>query len=216
MVNAFPLLEKRGMAGISGKYKHDINRINGEGGLKEFMQFHGLKYKKDEKKHTLKFIERTKAKEEAALKAQLDRVSNAEIFKGGMVITVEWKRSRVWNKTATSHTNTGFKSPVVSGCGYCKTSTATAYALNSNDSVLKALYAKKEEALKKDDLPEHDNDIARKYLGYGSGYGVLPRFEGGVGVSAHQTICLNVGLEMKSIASTDWVDVFTVEVKKDK
>lgn len=65
-----------------------------------------------------------------------------------------------------------------SGCGYDKASAAMADALNACPAIMRALYAKE------DSRPE---GVTRKeWIGYGSGYGLLPAFEGGVGV---RTLC---------------------------
>lgn len=65
-----------------------------------------------------------------------------------------------------------------SGSGYDKASAAMAEALNACPAIMRALYAKE------DNRPE--GVTRREWIGYGSGYGVLPAFEGGVGV---RTLC---------------------------
>ena len=75
----------------------------------------------------------------------------------------------VWGETFTGR---------ASGCGYDKASAAMADALNACPAIMRALYAKE------DERPE--GVTRREWLGYGSGYGVLPAFEGGVGV---RTLC---------------------------
>lgn len=65
-----------------------------------------------------------------------------------------------------------------SGCGYDKASAAMAEALNACPAIMRALY-------KRDDKRQ-DGVSRREWIGYGSGYGVLPAFEGGVGV---RTLC---------------------------
>jgi hypothetical protein len=52
-------------------------------------------------------------------------------------------------------------------------------------------------------------------LGYGSGYGILPSIEGGVGVSCYPTIFKNVGFEFKTTASGKSFDAYSIEkIKK--
>jgi len=51
-------------------------------------------------------------------------------------------------------------------------------------------------------------------FGYGSGYGVLPKFDGGVGVSCHQGIMEKLGLHMETITSTKTTDVYMIRKKE--
>lgn len=150
---------------------------------------------------------------------QLKRVEEVDSFGGRLVITLRWTKSRTWGYTLKSETNYGFESPTVSGCGYCKRSTGTAYSLNDHLPLLKLLYAKEEERLneiRKAQILNHSKEHQEKYLcrrafiGYGSGYGILPQFEGGVGTSSHERICETLGLKMESVNE----DVFIVEVSE--
>lgn len=102
-----------------------------------------------------------------------------------------------WNPTAETRTNNGFTTGRASGCGYDKESAAVAESFNQNDSILKALYTIKENGLKaeltsdsKTACTGHDN---RNICGYGSGYSVLPYFEGGVGVGCFWDILKKAG-----------------------
>ena len=94
-------------------------------------------------------------------------------------------------------TNTGTYYGTASGCGYDKESAAIAEAFNKCDSILKALYQLKENGLRagKTDASKTactgvDN---RNICGYGSGYSVLPYFEGGVGASCFWSILKDCG-----------------------
>lgn len=49
-----------------------------------------------------------------------------------------------------------------------------------------------------------------KIFGYGSGYGILPQLEGGVGVSCYPDIFKTVGLKFETIASGSNFDVFKI------
>lgn len=73
------------------------------------------------------------------------------------------------------------------GCD--RQSMAVAKALNKSNQVLKILYTMKEKGLQEG---KKDN---RDILGYGSGYGTLPYFEGGVGVSCYRKILEIAGYE---------------------
>lgn len=133
-------------------------------------------------------------------------------------ITVEWKRSQMWGSNPTAeawcsyidkegnHNSHYVKSGSIGGCGYDKESTAVAECLNQFNEVLKLLYLEKEK-----NVTAKNHEI----LGYGSGYGILPSIEGGVGVSCYPTIFKNVGFEFKTIASGKSFDAYSIEkIKK--
>jgi hypothetical protein len=122
-----------------------------------------------------------------------------------LTLSVEWKRSQMWGKNPRACTNYGFNGSSIGGCGYDKLSTATAEALNSFLPLLKRLYVEKD---------AHINIPNRELLGYGSGHGLLPAFEGGVGVECHQRICEALGLSMSHIVNTPNADVFIIEKKR--
>lgn len=132
--------------------------------------------------------------------AHLDTVAAAPdlIF---ISLNVEYKYNSYWgyNPTAESRTNNGTTTGHASGCGYDKESAAVADAFNKNNSILKALYTIKENGLKAGQTDEsrtactgHDN---RNICGYGSGYSVIPYFEGGVGVGCFWEILKKAGFK---------------------
>lgn len=96
------------------------------------------------------------------------------------LLVIRWVRNSTWGWNPHSElyicgeTFTGR----ASGCGYDKASAAMAEALNACPAIMRVLYAKE------DKRPE--GVTRREWIGYGSGYGVLPAFEGGVGV---RTLC---------------------------
>lgn len=146
--------------------------------------------------------------------AEIEAVEKAEPFKGQLIITVEWKRSRMWGSNPKSYTNFGFESDSIGGCGYDKLSTATAEALNNHKPLLKLLWQAKEKYLATHPRTKKGNsDIHREILGYGAGYGLLPRFEGGVGVGSHQRIIEKLGLQWQNVTSTNNTDVFIISAK---
>jgi len=112
-------------------------------------------------------------------------------------VSVEWTRSRTWgyNPHAEVRTNTGRYTGTASGCGYDKESAAVASALNECSGVLKILYDAEEKALETRTFEKME---AGKILGYGAGYGVIPRFEGGVGVSCFWNIFEKCGFKLVS------------------
>ncbi len=116
-----------------------------------------------------------------------------------ITINVVYKRSATWgyNPTANVSTNNDYTTGFASGCGYDKESAAVAEAFNKDLSILKALYTIKENGLKAG-LSDYSKTACtgvdnRNICGYGSGYGVLPYFEGGVGVGCFWDILKKAG-----------------------
>ena len=97
---------------------------------------------------------------------------------GGGLLVIRWVRNSTWGWNP--HAELFFDGVTftgrASGCGYDKASAAMADALNACPAIMRALYAKEDE--------RPDGVTRREWIGYGSGYGVLPAFEGGVGVRA--------------------------------
>ena len=125
-----------------------------------------------------------------------------------ITISIEWKRSQMWgsnpNATAAEHTTNGYnryESGCISGCGYDKESTALANAVNQSNAFLKLMYAVKENA---PTVKNHD------LFGYGSGYGILPNLEGGVGTSCYYKIMEKLGYKFNNTASGKTFDVYTI------
>ena len=149
-------------------------------------------------------------KELAAKLAHLQTVENAPDLKN-ITVSIEWKKSRMWgnNPKAEAKVHTGnnyeyYNSGSIGGCGYDKESTAVAQVINQSNSFLKAMYLVKEKH------PKADN---RELFGYGSGYGILPRLEGGVGVSCYPRIFEKIGFSFSNTASGKTFDVYTVSPK---
>ena len=121
-------------------------------------------------------------------------------------ISIDWVKSTTWgyNPHATITTNNGtITEGRASGCGYDKESAAIAEALNKNNDILKLLYVAKN---KKMTLKNNDN---HDLLGYGSGYGVLPYFEGGVGASSLMNIFRKLGYNVQEY-HTNTSDFYTI------
>ena len=124
-------------------------------------------------------------------------------------ISINWVKSPAWgyNPHATITTNNGgITEGRASGCGYDKESAAIAEALNKNNDILKLLYVAKN---KKMTLKNNSN---RDLLGYGSGYGVLPYFEGGVGASSLMNIFRKLGYNIQEY-HTNTSDFYTITKK---
>lgn len=142
--------------------------------------------------------------------AQLTTIwsKNQQIEK--IVVSVEWKKSNVWGSnpsaSAKVYYNDGsaniYESGSVGGCGYDKESTAIAKALNQSNALIKLLCIVKEEAA---DKKNHE------VFGYGSGYRMIPQFEGGVGVSCYYSIFEKIGFKMNKTAAGKTFDVWTIE-----
>ena len=128
-------------------------------------------------------------------------------------ITVEWRKSSTWGSNPKAKIRWVYtdlegsrhyknaETSSIGGCGYDKLSTAVAEALNSVAPIKRSLYKKK-------------NTFSRlsngEVFGYGSGYGVLPYIEGGVGVSCYPDIFKAIGYAFETIASGDNFDVFKI------
>lgn len=112
---------------------------------------------------------------------RIETIKSADQNIETITINVDWVKNQTWghNPHATIYTNKGdLTEGKASGCGYDKESAAIAQALNQNNDILKLLYIAKNKKMTLKNTNNHD------LLGYGSGYGVLPYFEGGVGVSS--------------------------------
>jgi len=188
------------------KAKTDLNNV-----LSQYnKQYKGTKEQQKEK--FKKWIVNKLMKETDKKLSYLKRVQESEDFKEEFIITIQSTKSRMWGYTFKSYTNKDFVSEVISGCGYCKRSTATAQALNSNLSILKLLFTKKEKELSKH-KGKNNNEIHREILGYGAGYSNLPNFEGGVGVNCHERILDRVGLKMELISDVGNSEVYLIKKK---
>ena len=97
-------------------------------------------------------------------------------------VYVSWKRSYAWGKNPTAEVYASGASATgkASGCGYDKESAAVAAALNKIPACRAVLAEKKEKYLSENGLKTAEN---HKAIGYGSGYGPIPAFENGVGMS---------------------------------
>lgn len=162
--------------------------------------------------------------------AKLDRVAAAPDL-DAVTISVEWKRSSTWgyNPTATVTIQAAGTwkryTGRASGCGYDKRSAAVGSALNQSASVLKALYTAKEKALA-EATPEaiqaakkgycFGSESNRDFIHYGAGYGVLPYFEGGVGIVEFYGVFRVCGYEIQSQHETKYTDYYYFAKKEDK
>jgi hypothetical protein len=134
---------------------------------------------------------------------ELTEIENAPDLKY-INISVEWKPSKTWGKNPRAEARDGvgrYDSGSVGGCGYDKQSTAVANAVNQSKSLLKELYKVRETDV---------NTHLHLLFGYGAGYGILPRIEGGVGVSCYPDIFKKIGFDFKTIASGKTFDAYSL------
>lgn len=146
----------------------------------------------------LKELEKNHARKLAKL-ASAEAAPDVE----SIAIHVEWKRSRTWGynphaSVIVNHTNRYTGS--ASGCGYDKRTAAIAEALNQSAVMQRMLYQAKEKALANGYDPEsakaHGSETNRYCIAYGAGYGVLPYFEGGVGMGSFCSVFEACGLKV--------------------
>lgn len=124
-------------------------------------------------------------------------------------ISIYWVKNSTWgyNPHATVTTDQNeITEGKASGCGYDKESTSIAEALNNNNNILKLLYNAKNKKMTFKNNNNHD------LLGYGSGYGVLPYFEGGVGTSSLINIFRKLGYNVTEY-HTEKSDFYTITKK---
>ena len=149
-------------------------------------------------------------KRKAATLSDIERAENADDITTISTV-IEWKRNKTWgyNPHATTTTDNGTTTTgTASGCGYDKRTAAWGESLNDNPAIMKILYKAEEKRLSKRDKPSR-----RDFIGYGSGYGVLPYFEGGVGESSFRRIFENLGFLFSQTVCTNSVDAYTMTKK---
>ena len=114
-------------------------------------------------------------------------------------IRITYTKNRTWGSNPHAEVETTDGTTITrtygtaSGAGYDKTSAAVARALNGNPGIMRALYEAEEQR-----LADGSKRSRRDYIGYGSGYNVLPCFERGVGMSAICKILTAIGYNVKS------------------
>ena len=164
-----------------------------------------------EKQAKAQTIEQVKKEAAKYLKKNLDKITEIENAKDvqDLEIAIEWKKSYTWGWCPRAYIRSHLLDKqkdhyyertegYASGCGYDKLSSAIASALNDSNGALKLLYTAEEKRLRKaiNGLKQSRAD----FIGYGSGYGSTPYFEGGVGYSSQESIFENLGFKVKTIA----------------
>lgn len=205
-----------------------INEVNEIKGLQRWQYNDLLPKGKDVSKFTFDSLKAylISRREKAIYKAierevkKINTVANA----GDLLevkISIEWKRSAMWGSNPVAecwyayndkdgNRNSNYaKSGSIGGCGYDKQSTAVADCLNQINEVLKPLYLAKD----KIQNPIQNDSKNQDLFGYGSGYGILPSIEGGVGVSCYPAIFDKVGYKFSAVASGKTFDVYSITKK---
>ena len=118
-------------------------------------------------------------------------------------ISIEWTTGGAYGSQARAelreHTADGFKyyeGDKTGGCGYDKTSTATASVLNQSKPILKLILQKLEKQPQKTIKKYLTAYDCREFLGYGLYIKGLCFFCGGVGVSSHLHILDNLKIKL--------------------
>lgn len=171
---------------------------------------------------TIKRAEKQRDKETAKKLEKLERAAAAPDLES-VSISVEWKRSSTWgyNPTAEIVVYAGGQQKryagTASGCGYDKRTAAIGAALNQSASIKKMLYTAKEKALAS--MSAEAAEAAKKgyvfgcesnrdFIHYGAGYGVLPYFEGGVGISSFYGVFESCGYKCTAQHETKRTDYY--------
>ena len=173
-------------------------------------QWESLKELKD---YLIKRKLKSEQKELDKKKTKVSNILNSSKSVESITIGIEWKRSSTWghNPTATAtidfddYTRECFSSGSIGGCGYDKESTAIAKALNQCNELMKKMYSVKN---KKCNTKKHNSEV----FGYGSGYGILPPFEGGVGTSCYYAIFKKLKMKFQRVSGGKSFDVYEAKL----
>lgn len=161
-----------------------------------------------EKEAKTKTIEHIKKEALKSLNEKLNKILAVEEAKSvySVDIFIDWKRSQTWGWCPRAYITTHLLDVnkyhdyeklegYASGCGYDKLSSSIASALNGSNAALKLLYEAEEKRLR--NIKKGNNQTRRDFIGYGSGYGCLPYFEGGVGFESQYEIFKKLGYNIK-------------------
>ena len=137
--------------------------------------------------------------------AQLQKLEQARLAQKPVAITiiVDWKESVAWGAypvaTVVTIPSAKVTTGTASGCGYNKTSVAVARALNQQPGIMKALYE-----LKERELLQHNK----------VGYGILPTFQGGVGIDCYTSILQRCGYTVQTTPCDKNRTIYTLHTHK--
>ena len=144
-----------------------------------------------------KMLKETKKQLDKELK-ELEKIENNHKLFDTLYIQVQCKKTNLGYqyKAILSDSIEKIEGKYTGGWGYDKLSSAISEVLNEYLPLKELLYNYKEKYLFENKLTQANN---REIFGYGSGYGILPYFEGGVGVTSYYKIFNTIGLEFKQI-----------------
>ena len=144
-----------------------------------------------------KMLKETKKQLDKELK-ELEKIENNHKLFDTLYIQVQCKKTNLGYqyKAILSDSIEKIEGKYTGGWGYDKLSSAISEVLNEYLPLKELLYNYKEKYLFENKLTQVNN---RDIFGYGSGYGILPYFEGGVGVTSYYKIFNTIGLEFKQI-----------------
>ena len=150
-----------------------------------------------------KMLKETKKQLDKELK-ELEKIENNHKLFDTLYIQVQCKKTNLGYqyKAILSDSIEKIEGKYTGGWGYDKLSSAISEVLNEYLPLKELLYNYKEKYLFENKLLQVNN---RDIFGYGSGYGILPYFEGGVGVSSYYKIFNTIGLEFKQIDDTLYI-----------
>ena len=148
--------------------------------------------------YTAQRVEREYSKR---LEKELEKIAAAEAAPEveGVTIRVTWKRSATWGYNPHAEVIVNQMNRYTgraSGCGYDKRTAAVGDALNQSAVVMRMLYQAKEKALEAGWTPADASHSNKGCIAYGAGYGALPYFEGGVGMSSFRAVFEACGLRV--------------------
>lgn len=150
-----------------------------------------------------KMLKETKKQLDKELK-ELEKIENNHKLFDTLYVQVQCKKTNLGYQYKAILTDSieRIEGNYTGGWGYDKLSTAISEVLNEYLPLKELLYNYKEKYLFENKLLQANN---HEILGYGSGYGILPYFECGVGVSSYYKIFNTIGLEFKQIDDTLYI-----------
>lgn len=158
-------------------------------------------YDKDRENKVIKRLTANSQKEVNRLFNKIDLVNSAsDNLERNIIINIVFSKNSTWGYCPIAEDNYDNKIGSITGCGYDKESTASAKILNCHNVILKRMYNMKEKYISR-----KNGDI----FGYGSGYGLLPCFEGGVGIECHIRILEKLGFKVLK-KSTNTTTILTI------
>ena len=150
-----------------------------------------------------KMLKETKKQLDKELK-EVEKIENNHKIFDTLYIQIQCKKTNFGYqyKATLSDTIEKIEGKYTGGWGYDKLSSAISEVLNEYLPLKELLYNYKEKYLFENKLTQANN---REIFGYGSGYGILPYFESGVGVSSYYKIFNTIGLEFKQVDDTLYI-----------